>query len=73
MAKSQKKGALKASVISRLRKNKGPVVSKLMDKTGKSYPAICRWIQLNTKALTLPDSLEVICKELGMTQKEVLA
>lgn len=73
MGSTKAKGALTKTAIAALRANKKQIIPVLMLKCNKSVTSIERWIRNNNDYLTQQKCLEVICKELGMTQKEVLA
>lgn len=67
----KKTGAIKEAVLKRIKGNQD-LTFKLINETGKSFSTIYRWINTNSDRLTQAGALSVICKELGLTQDQVL-
>jgi hypothetical protein len=62
---------IQKDVLEKAKKSKG-LIGRLIIETGKSYPTVMRWFDINSEMLTTASSLKVFCEELNLTQSEIL-
>lgn len=48
------------------------IVARLINETGKAYPTVMRWFEVNSEMLTTATALKVICEELKVKQSDIL-